>query len=205
MVFTWHFFVCLFFHLWTVLTFTICTLHLPINWPSCGWVELWEKGVVADENCRPFTDDRKRINWYYSLELKNSQFLDLYASAGRCFSRISEPFLSWVEKNQYPNEKNWGKWIQSVCFCLISLYQLWIVTISLWISFRSGVGIRGNCVMPWNPNIRHGVSIVLKMYIPGLKILYRTTTLWAENASRNLNTYTLSGWDCPTAKQNVPH
>lgn len=41
--------------------------------------------MVADENCRPFTDDRKRINWYYSLELKNSQFLDLYASAGRCF------------------------------------------------------------------------------------------------------------------------
>lgn len=113
-------------------------------------------------------------------------------------------FFPWVEKNQYPNEENWGKWIQSVCLCLISLYQLWIVTISLWISFRSGVGIRGNCVMPWNPNIRHGVSIVLKMYIPGLKILYRTTTLWAENASRNLNTYALSGWDCPTAKQNVP-
>lgn len=104
MVFTWHFFVCLIFHLWTVLTFTICTLHLPINWPSCGWVELWEKGVVAGENCRPFTDDRKRINWYYSLELKNSQFLDLYASAGRCFSRISEPFLS------LSREKSVSKW-----------------------------------------------------------------------------------------------
>lgn len=62
------------------------------------------KREVEGENCRPFTDDRKRINWYYSLELKNSQFLDLYATAGRCFSRISEPFLS------LSREKSVSKW-----------------------------------------------------------------------------------------------